>query len=106
MLHVLIIDDTRLYRDGLADMLRDSATATVDVAADMDAALRQLTQASPDVILLNMATIGSVVICRAIVDAAPGARVVALAVSGSDDEVIACAEAGVAGYLLRDEPLA
>jgi two-component system, NarL family, nitrate/nitrite response regulator NarL len=107
MLRVLIVDDTRLYRDGLSDLLqRDPAIAAVDAAADLGAALRQLAQARPDVVLLNMATAGSVAVCRAMVDAAPSARVVALAVSGADSEVIACAEAGAAGYLLRDEPLA
>jgi len=31
-------------------------------------------------------------------------RVIALGVTGDDDEVVACAEAGVTGYLLRDQP--
>jgi two-component system, NarL family, nitrate/nitrite response regulator NarL len=107
MLHVLVVDDTRLCRDGLIGMLQhEPSIASVGAAADADSALRHLSQASTDVVLLNMMTEGSVVVCRAIVAAAPRARVIALAVSGAYEEVIAYAEAGVAGYLLREEPLA
>jgi DNA-binding NarL/FixJ family response regulator len=53
------------------------------------------------VVLLNMATVGSLGIVGAVVGAEGAARVVAIGVSGSEDEVIALAEAGVAGYLLR-----
>src|SRR2546425_12759230 len=38
---------------------------------------------------------------QAIVEAVPGLRIVALAVADEDDQVLACAEAGVAGYVPR-----
>jgi DNA-binding NarL/FixJ family response regulator len=50
-----------------------------------------------------MATANSVACCRDLVAAAGAAQVVVLAVSGGDSEILACAEAGVSGYLLRDQ---
>jgi two-component system nitrate/nitrite response regulator NarL len=99
---VLVVDDIRLYRDNLIMMLRQEPTiAGAAGASGGDDALRQLSGRGFEVVLLNMATTDSLAICRELAAATP---VVALAVSGSDDEVVACAEAGVAGYLLRDQP--
>jgi DNA-binding NarL/FixJ family response regulator len=42
---------------------------------------------------------------RALAEEAPGARVLALAVSESDEEVVACVEAGAAGCLTREASL-
>ena len=42
---------------------------------------------------------------RVIGEATPEAKVVALAVSDTEEDVIACAEAGACGYVLRDETL-
>jgi two-component system, NarL family, nitrate/nitrite response regulator NarL len=103
---VLIVDDTRLFREGLAGILaREAGISAVDTAADIEAGLRLLKTCPPDVVLLNMATADGVGVLDALVRAAPQVRVVAIGVSETEDEVIACAEAGVAGYLLRRESL-
>ena len=106
MLHVLLVDDTRLNRDGLTELLeREPGIGRVDAVADAEHALQQLGQAVPDVVLVNVATFESVGICRAVANAVPHTGVIALAVSDCDADVVAYAEAGVAGYLLRDESL-
>jgi DNA-binding NarL/FixJ family response regulator len=103
---VLIIDDSCLHREALAEVLRRTDwSGTVLTAADAEAALRCIQTSPPDVVLLNMATLGSMAMLEVVVDAAPQAGVVALGVTEARDEVIACAEAGVAGYLLRSETL-
>src|SRR2546425_11784271 len=48
-----------------------------------------------------MAMPDSLAAVQAIVEAVPGLRIVALAVADEDDQVLACAEAGVAGYVPR-----
>ncbi|WP_203917819.1 LuxR C-terminal-related transcriptional regulator [Rugosimonospora africana] len=102
---VLVVDDIRLYRDGLVAVLeREPFIVGAAGVPDAEGALRLLRGRGFEVVLLSMATANSVAICRDLVASADGARVVALAVSGSDDEVVACAEAGVSGYLLRDAP--
>ena len=99
---VLVVDDTRLSREGLAGLLEGEPwVAALDAAGNLAATLAQLETFCPDVVLLNMATVGSLEIVGAVVAADGGARVVAIGVSGSEDEAIALAEAGVAGYLLR-----
>jgi two-component system, NarL family, nitrate/nitrite response regulator NarL len=106
-IRLLIIDDTCLYRDGLAAILgREAWVSAAWTAADEQGALRHLNGLQPDVVLLNMATVDSVGILDAVMRTTPVTRVIALGVSENEDEVIACAEAGVAGYLLRRQSLA
>jgi DNA-binding NarL/FixJ family response regulator len=99
---VLVVDDIRLHRDNLVVRLQQepSIAAAAGAAGGADA-LQQLSGQPFEVVLLSMATTDSLTICRELAAAKP---VVAVAVSGSDDEMVACAEAGVTGYLMRDEP--
>lgn len=100
---VLLVDDTRLSREGLTSLLDGEPwIAALDTAADLAAAMERLREFRPDVVLLNMATVGSLEIVGAVAGADAGAWVVAIGVSGREDEAIALAEAGVAGYLLRE----
>ena len=69
-----------------------------------DEALDGLSQHGFQVVLLSLATAVSWAASRELVAAAEPARVIAYAASGRDDEVVACAAAGVSGYLLHDEP--
>jgi DNA-binding NarL/FixJ family response regulator len=107
LIQLLIVDDACLYREGLASALgQESWVGAVCTAADMQAALGYLTSFHPNVVLLNMATAGSAAILAAMLRTVPSIRVVALGVRDVEDEVVACAEAGVAGYLLRQQSLA
>ncbi len=58
--------------------------------------------ASPEVVLLDVSVTGSIGLLREI---APHTRVVALGLADAGPEVLACAQAGVAGYVTRDESL-
>jgi two-component system, NarL family, nitrate/nitrite response regulator NarL len=103
MIRVLIVAEIRLYREGLAAMLR-AESAGIDVvatAAGADDAVRGLRELSPDIVLLDMAPDNAWLV-RALEAAVPGTRVVALAVPENEREVLACAEAGVAGFVTRD----
>jgi DNA-binding NarL/FixJ family response regulator len=68
--------------------------------SDVDAARLLFGRHRFEVALVGMATSGGVEVCKVL---AAETRVVAFAVSGDDDEVVACAEAGVSGYLLREQ---
>jgi two-component system, NarL family, nitrate/nitrite response regulator NarL len=103
MIRILIVAEIRLYREGLAEMLRDEpGLAVVGTAAGADEAVRLLRGEVPDIVLLDMAIPDNAWLVRALVAAVPGTRVVALAVPEIEREVLACAEAGVAGYVTRD----
>jgi len=104
---VLVVEDIRLHRENLVASLANSqGIADAVGTAGGDEALRWLGERSFEVVLLSMATAISWAVCRELVVAAEPARVIAYAVSGCDDEVVACAAAGVSGYVLRDEPQA
>jgi len=104
---VLVVDDVRLCRDNLvASLHREPSIVYADGASDAEAALRALRGRHFAVVLVTMRAANSLAICRDLVAAAASGPVVALAVSGGDDEVVAYAEAGVSGYLLRDQPYA
>jgi DNA-binding NarL/FixJ family response regulator len=100
---VLIVGDVRLYRDGLAQALanyaalRVVATATSGVEAE-----RSLRDAPADVVLLDITMRGGAATTRALLRAAPSVKVIALAVDERDDDILACAEAGIAGYVPPD----
>jgi two-component system, NarL family, nitrate/nitrite response regulator NarL len=106
MTRLLIVDDSRLYLDALVGMLgSDSRIAAVETALDPDAVLHHLVMFSPDVVLLNTAMAHSAAVLRTVADVAAQVPVVALGVSESEAEVIAWAEAGVAGYLFKAESI-
>jgi DNA-binding NarL/FixJ family response regulator len=84
VIRIVIVADTRLYREGLAQVLGRGAHITVvATAARQDEALARLADLKPDVVLVD-------------------APVVALGVADDDDDVLGCAEAGVAGYVPRE----
>jgi two-component system, NarL family, nitrate/nitrite response regulator NarL len=106
-IRVLVVDDTRLCREGVARTLASEPwVASVATADGVEAALDRIGGFSPDVILVNMAMAGSIAVLGAVADAAPHTQVIAIGGSEREDEVVACAEAGVAGYLLREGSLA
>jgi DNA-binding NarL/FixJ family response regulator len=102
MQRVLIVTDIRLYREGLAQMLaREVPLDVVGTASDGSGALSGIQTLEPDIVLLDMAMPEGLAIARAIAEAAPAVKVVALAVREVEDDVVACAEAGAAGYVPR-----
>ena len=105
-LDILVVDDSDLYRESLAGVLERECAGTVTTAADLGEALALAATSPPDVVLLNMATSRSVAVLQAIVAAVPDAPVVAVGISEADEQVIACAEAGAAGFLFRRQSFA
>lgn len=103
-IRILVVDDSRLYREATAGLLIDQPWVEgVETAEDGAAAMRHDVEFPPTVTLLNMSTDGSLGWLRALAGA--GARVVVLGVPESETELISCAEAGSAGYLLRSDSL-
>lgn len=106
VIRVVIIAGTRLYREGLAQLLtREPLLTVVATQPNGQQALSELTKTAPDVVLLDMATDESHATARELRLAAPSVRVVAIGIADSDAEVVACAELGVAGYVTRDGSL-
>jgi DNA-binding NarL/FixJ family response regulator len=103
MVRIVVVDDTRLYREGLALLLSQGGEIrVVGTAAHKDEALRSVRELQPDLALIRMSMADSVATLRAVAEVAPGVRVVAIGITETEHDVIACAEAGIAGYVLRD----
>jgi DNA-binding NarL/FixJ family response regulator len=105
MVRVAIVADIRLYREGLEQALeRDGRIMVVASAASVAEAPHCLADAGADVILLDLATPHALENVRTLASLV-GGKVVALGVSEVEEGVIACAEAGVSGYIVRDASL-
>jgi DNA-binding NarL/FixJ family response regulator len=105
-MRVLIIAAVRLYREGLAEILASTdCIEVVGTAADGEAGARSLVLLRPDIALVDIATPGGVKIVEALREVAPHTKVLALGVVETGQEVLACAEAGVAGYVPREGSL-
>ena len=102
---LLVVASVRLYREGLAEIFRGrDDVEVVAEAADAADCLGLLPRTRPDIVLLDMTTDGLAGV-RAIRAAAARVRIVAVAVPESEGDVVACAEAGVAGYVTREQSL-
>jgi len=103
-IRMLIASGVRLYREGLAEIvLRDANIRVVGTAGGQDGVLASLGTIPIDLVLLDMAMANSVAIAQAIRNQAPSVRVVALTLAETEYQLVACAEAAVAGYVTPDD---
>jgi len=103
---VLILGAVRIYRENLAEALGEVAgIAILGAAATLEEALASTNCGTPDVILVDVSTEYAVHIIPALAKACPGARLVALGVPEDDEGIVACAAAGIAGFVAREGTL-
>jgi DNA-binding NarL/FixJ family response regulator len=99
---VLLVSDVPLYREGVARALGEAHEITVvGTAAGAEQALELVCLIEPEIVLLDMGMPHALDVARQVAQSAQRTRVVALAIREEDSEVIACAEAGIAGYVPR-----
>jgi DNA-binding NarL/FixJ family response regulator len=104
-IRVLIADDQKVVRDGLAMLLGLlDGIEVVGTAVDGADAVRQTLSADPDVVLmdLNMPTVDGVEATLLLVEAGSRARVVVLTTYADDDWVFRALSAGARGFLTKD----
>jgi DNA-binding NarL/FixJ family response regulator len=104
-MRVLIADDQRVVRDGLATII--GAIPDVEVvglAADGVEAVALATEHRPDVVLmdLRMPRMDGVDATAALRETGVGARVVVLTTYADDESIIGALSAGAVGYLTKD----
>jgi DNA-binding NarL/FixJ family response regulator len=103
---ILIVDDSTLYREYLAGVIAAHGVVNPSVAWDLPSLISAIENTKPRVILLNIATRDNSMLLRQALKMSPNVRVIVLGVSEDDEsDIVACAEAGVAGYHLRTESL-
>ena len=102
---VLVVDDQKVVRDGLAMMLGLlDGIEVVGVAVDGADAVRQVEEVDPDVVLmdLSMPTMDGVEATRRLVARGARARVVVLTTYADDQWVFGALQAGARGFLTKD----
>ncbi|QUQ65647.1 LuxR C-terminal-related transcriptional regulator [Kutzneria sp. CA-103260] len=106
LLRLFVVTGIRLYREGLAEILaRLPDIEEVGTAQDGREGLAGVSRFRPHIVLLDMSLLDSLETARAMARGTPSVKVVALAVPETQSHVLACAEAGIAGYVPREGSL-
>ncbi|MDY6874286.1 MAG: response regulator transcription factor [Chloroflexota bacterium] len=106
MIRLIIISEIRLYADGLAEILNHSGRiSTLSVADSVGKGIDAIEQYSPDVVLLDMSLHDSCQAVRQIASNCPSIRIVALSVPEDATHIHTCAEAGIIGYVAREDSI-
>src|SRR4051794_36773592 len=106
---VLVVDDQRLMRDGIASLLSiQPGVAVVGTAANGQEALEQAEALKPDVILMDirMPVMDGVAATAEVHRRLPGCKVLMLTTFDDEEYVAEALRAGAGGYLLKDIPAA
>jgi DNA-binding NarL/FixJ family response regulator len=105
VIRLVLADDQRVVRDGLAMLLGTIEDfALVATAADGADAIARAEEHAPDVVLMDLKMPGTdgVQATRAIAERMPGVAVLVLTTYADDDTLIPALRAGARGYLTKD----
>jgi DNA-binding NarL/FixJ family response regulator len=109
VIRVLLVDDHPVVRQGLHAMLDAEADLTVvgEVSSGAEA-VEFVADDPPDVVLMDLRMPGmdGATATAKIVASGSRSRVVVLTTYETDTDILRAVEAGAAGYLLKDSPLA
>jgi DNA-binding NarL/FixJ family response regulator len=102
---VFIVEDHRLFREGLKSMLdnRDDIDI-VGEAEDGLQAVRRIRRTTPDLVLLDlsMPKMGGISVMKEVKRDLPETRILALTIHESDQFVLEAFDAGADGYCIKD----
>jgi len=102
---VVIVSDVRLHREGLAALLRECPSIEVLGVISEQEAQNAPPAAATDVALVDLPSPGDSKIVRALRETGAEIRIVAVGVRETASEVLACAAAGMDGYVPMDAGL-
>ncbi len=103
-IRILLIDDHRIVREGLASML--STQPDMQVVGEAGTGVEAIDQAKnlrPDIMLLDleMPDLDGVSVLEHVRTGLPDARVIILTAYGTDERILDAVRAGAKGYLLK-----
>lgn len=103
---ILVVHGVRAYGEALAHALEEEpAIEVVGTVADAADAQGVLSRSITDVALVDAGLPDALAQIRLLSDVQPTIKVVAVAVSSGDDELLTFAEAGICGFVTREQPL-
>lgn len=102
-IRLIVASSVRLMREGLAASLRGRDGVAVVDAVDLGPlGIAKITEAEPDVVLVDVGETDIAAAARLVRAASPGAKLVAFGLDETVDRVFACAAAGYSGYVPRE----
>ena len=104
---VLVVDDQRLVRDGIASLLNiQEGICVVGQAVDGQEAIDKALALCPDVILMDvrMPVMDGIMATAQIHRQLPGCQVIMLTTFDDEEYIVKSLRAGAVGYLLKDIP--
>lgn len=106
MIRVLIVEEVRAVAEIIAMVLRSEADLeVVGCATDIEEAVAHLGGCDAAVVNASMTTAASVRLVRGLRRLAPRVKIVVIGLARSQQAILQCIEAGVAGYVLKDSSL-
>ena len=102
---LVLIDDNRLLREGIAAMIHTQPGFRVLAAsADVDEALQKMREAKPDVVLLDfgLEDHDSLSLTATVHAEVPAARVIVMGLLALQDDVADYVKAGASGFVMKD----
>jgi DNA-binding NarL/FixJ family response regulator len=102
---LVLIDDNRLLREGIASMIHTQPGFKVLAAsADVDEALQTVREAKPDVVLLDfgLEDHDSLSLTATVHAEVPEARVIVMGLLALQDDVADYVKAGASGFVMKD----
>jgi len=105
LVRIIIVDDHRLFREGVASLLRKVAgLALVGEASSGEECLPLVEELMPDIVLMdiNMPGLGGIEATRLLASRQPNVGVIMLTMLEDDESVFAAISAGARGYVLKD----
>lgn len=100
---VYVVTDVLLYREGLSAHLRkNNALEFIGAGSPTEATLIMLERLRPEALILDLAMREGLGFAKQVRDRIAQTKIVAFAVSEPDKHVIACAKAGICGYVPKD----
>jgi two-component system, NarL family, nitrate/nitrite response regulator NarL len=107
LVRVFVAAQVRFYREALVGILaHEEGLEIVGASGARQEILAGVREVEPDVVLLDPVAAESMELIRELAGPAASVKVVALASSETEQDVIAYAEAGVSGFVTREESVA
>ncbi len=105
---ILLVDDHKLFRDGLRSMLDShSNLVVIGEAGDGQSAIKLARDLQPDIVLMDitMPDLNGIEAARRITTEAPSIKVIILSMHSDRRYIIEALKSGARGYLLKDSAL-
>jgi DNA-binding NarL/FixJ family response regulator len=102
---MVLVDDNRLLREGLARLIREQKDFRILAAsADAEEAMAKVREAKPDVVLLDygLESHDSLALTATVRREVPEAKVIVLGLLPLEEDIVSFVRAGAAGFIMRD----